>query len=202
MRLSGFNFWFGHSIIRKSMADDELIDLLKAPDNPKSDSGESSLEPDRDAAFDPKLLASWNPTRRDYPNVLLITFAGLALILIVVGILKDRPSGPQVAAMVLYTFAIPYILSDRFLRFVPWALLNRFRKKFLLMHCLALAVIYGITTFAFSVKSSLPDLFITSGRRPSLFYYCLGGILLALAFWECSWISKHKGRDTSGEEQN
>jgi hypothetical protein len=181
------------------MADDDLIDLPKTP--AESDSGKTTQQQDRNAAFDPKLLASWNPTRRDYPNALLITLAGLALSFIIVWTLKDRPGGPEVTAMVLYTLAIPYILSDRFLRFVPWELLNRFHKKFLLMHCLALAVTYGVTAFAFSARPSLPDWFITSGRRPSLFYYCLGGILLALAFWEGSWISKHKGRVTSGENQ-
>jgi hypothetical protein len=182
--------------------DDDLIDLLKTRKSPESDSGQSNTKPDRSDAFDPKLIASWNPTQRDYPNVLFITFGGLALIFIVVVNLIDRPGGMQIAAMLLYTLAIPYILSDRFLRFVPWDLLNRFRRKFLLVHCLALAVICGITTLAFAAKPILPDWFITSGRKPALFYYCLGGILLALAFWECSWISGHKGRETSDAEQS
>jgi len=183
------------------MADDDLIDLLKTPRSPQRDSGESNTQPDRSDAFDPELIASWNPSRRDYPNVIFITFAGFALICVVLVNLRSRPGGMQIAALVIYTLLIPYILSDRFLRFVPWALLNRFRKKFLLVHCLALAIVYGITTLAFAAKPSLPDWFITSGRKPALFYYCLGGILLALAFWECSWISGHKGRETSDAEQ-
>jgi len=183
------------------MPDDDFIDLMKTPRSSESDSGESNTEPDRSDAFDPELIASWNPSRRDYPNVLFITFAGLALICIVFVNLKDRPGGMQIAALVLYTLAIPYILSDRFLGFVPWALLNRFRKKFLLLHCLALAVVYGITTLTFAAKPRLPDWFITSGRKPALLYYCLGGILLALAFWECSWISGQKDEQASDKDE-
>ena len=81
------------------------------------------------------------------------------------------------------------------------ALLNQFRTKFLLVHGLAMAVVYGITTVAFSAKPSLPDWLVISGRRPPLFYYVLGGTLLALAFWECSWISQHKNKESSVAEQ-
>jgi hypothetical protein len=101
-----------------------------------------------------------------------------------------------------YTLIVPYILSDRFLRYVPWDLLNRFRGKFLLVHCLALALVWGITTLAFAAKPILPQWFVTSGRRPAVFYYCLGGILLAFAFWESSWISGHKGEESSDTEQS
>jgi len=199
---AGIQFQLRRAIIRfdHSMADD-LIDPLKPPKSAESDSGESNTQPDRSDAFDPELIASWNPSRRDYPNVLFITFAGFVLVCVVIVNLRHRPGGMQIVALVIYTLLIPYILSDRFLRFVPWSLLNRFRKKFLLVHCLALAVIYGMSTFAFSVKRSLPVWFITAGRKPSLFNYCLGGILLALAYCECSWISAHKGRDTSEAKQ-
>jgi hypothetical protein len=92
-------------------------------------------------------------------------------------------------------------MLDRYLGLVPWALLNRFRERFLLLHCVALAVVYCITTLAFAAKPRLPDWFVTSGRRPALLYYCLGGALLALAFWECSWISGHKDKQAFDGEQ-
>jgi hypothetical protein len=180
------------------MADNDLIDLLNSPEKDGADPGESTTHEDGNAAFDPALIASWHPGERDYPNVLFITFAGFALICVVINVLRSRPGGMPLAATIVYTLLIPWILSDRFLRFVPWALLNRFRKKFLLMHCLALFVVYAITNLAFAARTSLPDWFVTSGKRPALFYYVLGGVVLGLAFWESSWISGHKV--TTGDE--
>jgi hypothetical protein len=40
-----------------------------------------------------------------------------------------------------------------------------------------------------------------TGRKPALLYYCLGGILLALAFWECSWISGQKDEQASDKDE-
>jgi hypothetical protein len=169
------------------MPDDDLIDLLKTPRSTESDSGESAPAPDQRDSF-------------------TAFFIGVAACFVPIGVvfvtLKDRPGGMQIAAVVAYTLLIPYILSNRFLSTVPWALLNRFRERFLLLHCIALAVIFGITTLAFAAKPRLPGWFVTSGRKPALFYYCLGGILLALAFWECSWISGHKDEQASGVEQS
>ena len=174
--------------------DDAPTDLLKTP--------ESQTSRNQTAAFDPDLIASWNPGRREYPNVLIMTFAGFALFCAVILSLKNRPGGMPIAAMVIYTLLIPYILSNRLLSFVPWTLLKQFRQKFLLIHCLALAVIYGLTRLAVTIKPRFPDWFVTAGRRPSLFNFCLGGLILSLAFIECLWISQNKDRDTFNAEQH
>jgi hypothetical protein len=169
------------------MPDDDLIDLMKTPRSPDSDPDESDSEPDQ----------------RDGLSAFLIGVAACFVPIFVAFVtLKDLPGGMQIAAMLAYTLAIPYILSNRFLRYVPWDLLSRFRQRFLLLHCLALAVVFGITTLAFTAKPRLPDWFVTSGRKPALFYYCLGGILLALAFWECSWISGRKDEQASDVERS
>ena len=168
------------------MPDDDLIDLLKTPESTESDSGESDSEPDKRDSFSAFLI-------------------GVAACFVPIGVvfltLKDRPGGMQIAAIVGYTLAIPYILSNRFLSTVPWDLLKRLRERFLLLHCLALAVVYGITTLAFAAKPRLPDWFVHSGRKGSFFDACLLFILLALAFWECSWISARKDEQASDVEQ-
>jgi hypothetical protein len=81
--------------------------------------------------------------------------------------------------------------SDRFLNLVPWDRL--IRGKVLLGHCLALVIVYGITTEALAVRPRLPAWLITSGRRPSFFFVCLGGTLLALAFGEFYWAMSPEG---------
>ena len=117
--------------------------------------------------------------------VILITIASFGVGSVLAITLTDRPGGIQILAMVAYTFLIPYIASDRFLNLVPWDRL--IRAKVVLGHCLALVIVYGITTEALAVRLRLPAWFITSGRRPSLFIVCLCGILLALALGEHYW---------------
>ena len=159
------------------MPDDDFIDLLKTPSTPGSDSSESEPAPEE----------------RDSLTAFLIgvaaCFAPIALVFVY---MKDRHGGMPIVAMLAYTAMVPYALSNRYLRPVPWALLNRFRERFVLLHFLALAVVYGITTFAFAVKPRLPVWFVTSGRKGSLFDFCLVGVFLGLALWESSWISAHK----------
>jgi hypothetical protein len=152
------------------MPDDEPLSLLQTSDSPES----GSAEPD--------------PKKRRYGMVVLITLGCLALGGILLVSLVDRPGGIQIFAMVAYTFFIPYIASNRLLDLVPWDRLTR--GKVLLGHCLALVIVYDITTEALAVKVRLPTWFVTSGRRPSLFLVCLGGILLALAFCEYFWLMK------------
>ncbi|MFI5126510.1 MAG: hypothetical protein ACHQJX_06755 [Candidatus Acidiferrales bacterium] len=154
------------------MSDDEPLSLLQTSNSPES----GSAEPD--------------PNKRGYGGVVLITLGYLALGSILLVNLVDRSGGIQVFAMAAYTFLIPYIASNRFLNLVPWDRL--IRGKVLLGHCLALLIVYGITTEALAIKPRLPSWFITSGRRPSLFLVCLGGILLALAFCEYYWVMKSK----------
>ena len=131
-----------------------------------------------------------DPNKRNYGMVVFITIAFLGVGGVLAITLADKPSGIQISAMVAYTFLIPYIASDRFLNLVPWDRL--IRGKVLLGHCLALVIVYGITTEAPAVRPRLPTWFITSGRRPSLFLVCLGGILLALAFCEYHSVMKSK----------
>jgi len=154
------------------MSDDEPLSLLQTSNSPES----GSAEPD--------------PNKRGYGGVVLITLGYLALGSILLVNLVDRSGGIQVFAMAAYTFLIPYIASNRFLNLVPWDRL--IRGTVLLGHCLALLIVYGITTEALAIKPRLPSWFITSGRRPSLFLVCLGGILLALAFCEYYWVMKSK----------
>ena len=160
---------------------DELIGLF--PKEAPKDLGEP----------DPKyssIKALSLPSTRDIGTAFFMAL-GICIIpmCIVIDTLGNRPA---VVAAIAYTLSIFYILSDRFLKHVPWDLLNKHWKKFLSLHCVALIVAGSISSWAFAVKPQLPDWF-TTGRKP-LFLYCLGGVLLAMAFWECSYISKHKER--------
>jgi hypothetical protein len=132
-----------------------------------------------------------DPNKRNYGMVILTTIASLIVGVVLAIVLADKPGGLQIVAMVVYTFLIPYIASDRFLDLVPWDRL--IRGKVLLGHCLALVIVYGITTEALAVRPRLPAWLITSGRRPSLFTICLGGILLAFAFGESYWAMSPEG---------
>jgi hypothetical protein len=136
------------------------------------------------------------PHKRNYGMVILSTIAFLIVGVVLTIALADKPGGLQILAMVAYTFLIPYIASNRFLNLVPWDRL--IRGKVLLGHCLALVIVYGITTEALAVRPRLPAWLITSGRRPSLFTICLGGIILALAFGEFYWAMSPEGRMTTG----
>jgi hypothetical protein len=97
-----------------SMPDYGLIDLMQTPKSSESGSGESDPEPERRGSF----------------QAFLILVAFLIPIGILFFNLGGRPVGLQPCAMVAYTFAIPYIASDRFLNLVPWAILTC--RKFLL----------------------------------------------------------------------
>jgi len=155
------------------MRDDGLIDLLHTAPSPESGDGEAQSELDQrssGAAF----------------LILLLFLIPLGLLF---GFLMKYPRGLQFASMMAYTFAIPYIASNRFLRSVPWTRLTR--PGFLLLHSLALAAVYGIITGFAVVKPHLPVWFVGAGRKGALSDYCLVGILLAIAFWECSWASRH-----------
>jgi hypothetical protein len=175
------------------MPDDDLIDLMGTTKTRGSGSDEAgSEESDLDESESERLYPE--AYKRDSLPAFAIAIGLMLAIGTLYWNLKGRSGGMQIVAMVAYTFGIPYILSNRFLRYVPWGLLNRFRERFLLVHCVALAVVYGITTLALAVKPRLPDWFVASGRKGSLFELCLLGIFLALAFWECSWISGHRGR--------
>lgn len=145
---------------------------------------------------DPKYasIKAWSlPSTRDIGTAFFMAMGIFCIpMCIAVETLGSRPGGPAVVAAIGYTLSIFYILSDRFLKRMPWDLLSKNWKKFLSLHCVALIVAGAVSSWAFSIKPKLPDWF-TTGRKP-LFLYCLGGVLLALAFWECSWISKHEER--------
>jgi hypothetical protein len=187
------------------MRDDDLIDLMKTPKSPESSGRDEDLidlmKTSKSSESDSGESDSDSNQRDSFSAFIIGVGACFVPIGIAVFGLKDLPGGVQIASVVGYTLMIPYILSNRFLNYVPWSLLTRFRKKFLLVHCLALAAISSISTLAFAARPHLPDWFLTSGRRPALFYYCLGGILLALAFWESSWISGHKSERASDKDE-
>jgi hypothetical protein len=132
-----------------------------------------------------------DPSKRNHGMVILITIAFLIVGGVLATVFADKPGGLQIIAMVAYTFLVPYIASNRFLNLVPWDRL--IRGKVLLGHCLALVIVYGITTEGLAIKPRLPAWLITSGRRPSLFNICLLGILLALAFGEFYWATSPDG---------
>lgn len=158
--------------------DDGLSGLLQTPKRPEPGSAES--DPD--------------PVRRSSGKAFLIALVALFIpIGILVIALRDWPGGIQIAAIVVYTLLIPYIASDRFLNRVPWDRLTR--GRFLLVHCFALAIVYGITTGALAAKPYLPPWFTTEGRKGSFFDLCLIGVLLALAFCECFWGSRREGEE-------
>jgi hypothetical protein len=145
-----------------------LIDPLQTPKRPESGSAESG------------------PHRRSAGVAFLIALVALFIPSgILFAALTDRPGGFQIVTMVAYTLVIPYIASDRFLKLVPWDRLTR--GKFLLEHCLALAIVYGITTGALAAKPYLPTWFTAVARKGSFFYWCLFGILFVLAFCEVAW---------------
>jgi hypothetical protein len=79
----------------RPVADDDLIDLLKTPKSIEANSDGRDTQQGRSDAFDPELIASWNSSRREYPNVLFITFAGLALICVVISVLRNLPGGTK-----------------------------------------------------------------------------------------------------------
>jgi hypothetical protein len=156
--------------------DDEPVDLMHTSEGSEAGSGKSDEVP----KLGKKLTAG------------LIFFAFLIPIGYLFWTSSERPGGIQIAIMVTYTFAIPWLTSNRFLKPVPWALFNRFRGRFLLVHCLALAVVYGITTAAYAAKPYLAGWFIVEGRKGSFFDLSLMAIFFVLAVWESSWILKHK----------
>jgi hypothetical protein len=158
-------------------------DRLMGPLQPKTESGSAQSDPDRRSSGKAFLIAL----------VALIMPSGILFFA-----LKDRPSGIQIVVIVAYTLLIPYIASDRFLNLVPWDWLTR--GKFLVVHGLALAIVYGITTAALAAKPYLPPWFTTEGRKGSFFDWCLIGILLVLAFCEYSWGSTHEGEEASEVE--
>jgi hypothetical protein len=93
--------------------------------------------------------------------------------------------------MAAYTVAVPYVASNRFLNFVPWDRL--IRGRVLLGHCLALLIVYVITTEALAIKPRLASWFIEEHRKGSFFDLCLVLILFVLAFYECQWAMRENG---------
>jgi hypothetical protein len=166
------------------MPDDDLIDLMQTPKSPESGSEESDPTPSQ---------------RNGLAFLILLAF------FIPIGYffwkLQDRPGGIQIAIMVAYTAAVPFFASDRFRKPVPWSFFNRFRERFLLGHCLALAIVYGITTGALAVKPRLPAWFTTEGRKGSFFDMCLVLIFIILVICEWSWMSRHERKQASDMEQ-
>jgi hypothetical protein len=156
-----------------------LISLFETPTTDKSDEDNEESR----------------PNERGSGAAALIAFLCLIPIGILYSTLGKYQGGVEFCTMLAYTYAIPYITSDRFLGSVPWKLLMR--SKVLLGHCVALAFVWCVTAEALVIKPRLPSWFITEGRKGSFFEVCLGCILLSLAFYECSWISKQISKKES-----
>jgi hypothetical protein len=162
---------------------DSLPDLLQTPDNPESGYGEAEQHPDK----------------RSHNKAVLLFIVVLFIPLVVLCcFLQDRPGGVQIAILVVYTASIPFLASDRFENSVPWDRITR--RKFLLRHCAALGVVYGITTGALAAKPYLPDWFTIPDRKGSCFYWSLGIIFLFLASFESSWEDGRENKDASAVE--
>jgi hypothetical protein len=121
--------------------------------------------------------------------VLIIPFA------ILFGELGDRPGGFQIAALVMYTISIPFVASEFFVKLIPWKALTR--RKFLLRHCRALAIVYVITTGALAAKPHLPDWFTEEVRKGSFFDWFLIVTFYLLACNECNWGEGLEDKDSS-----
>jgi len=162
---------------------DSLPDLLQTSDNPESGSGEAEPHPEK---------------RSNNKAVLLFIVVLFIPLLVLCCFLQDRPGGVQIAILVVYSASIPFMASDRFHNFVPWDRLTS--RKFLLRHCVALGVVYGITTGALGVKPYLPDWFTIPDRKGSWFYWSLGIIFLFLASFESSRGNGRENEDSSAVE--
>lgn len=149
--------------------DPEFIDLMKAPESSDSNSPDPDVGAQRRNGIEAFLI--------------LVAFAipfgllGLAL--------KGHRGGPEILAMAGYSIAITYIASDRYLNSVPWTLLTR--QKFLLMHGVALGVVYAITAGAIAIRTQVPSWMLVSGRRGSFFDACYFLVLLVLALCQSFW---------------
>jgi hypothetical protein len=155
--------------------DGDLIDPQQTPKRPES----GSVQPDPILAF---LLA------------LVAIFIAFFLLLAAA---RGRPVGIPMVVMVGYTFMIAFI-AYRFR--VP----RLARGKFLLGHCLALAIVYLITTKALGAYSHLPTWFTagTGHRGGSFFTWCLAVIFLVLAVCEYSWGLRDEGEEAAEAERS
>ena len=164
------------------LGDNEFMDVSQKPDT--SDVADDESSPSRNT--------------RSSPEALLV----LILVSIPLGILyyyiAKRPGGLQIFAMVAYSALIPYIASNCFLNEVPWRRLTR--KRFLVAHCLYLALMYCIVTFAEAIKPNLPAWSIHEGRKGSLFQFILIVIFVIMACFELAWRKKHSDEDASVDQ--
>jgi len=128
-------------------------------------------------------------------SLLLLIFVLIIPFAILFGELGDRPGGFQIAALVMYTISIPFVASEFFVKLIPWKALTR--RKFLLRHCRALAIVYVITTGALAAKPHLPDWFTEEVRKGSFFDWFLIVTFYLLACNECNWGEGLEDKDSS-----
>lgn len=132
--------------------------------------------------------------RKDNFKDFLIRVTGLIAICILFAVLQNRPNGMQIFAMVAYTVAVMYIASNRLFNLVRFNRLSR--ARLLLLHCLALVIVYVITTEALAVKPRLPNWFVRRDWIVSLFDWCLMWIFLILAAGEYLWAMRPFAENT------
>lgn len=162
-----------------------MSNLLETPNRSESCSSESDPEPYRRIGSAALLLA--------LAAVLIAAFFLLAAV-------RGRPVGTPILVLVAYTFLFALLA---FKSRVPLDRLTR--GRFLLQHCLVLAIVYAITTEAVAAYPHLPTWFTAMprhGRGFSFFGWCLIVISLVLAFCECSWVFRDEGEQVSKAEQS
>jgi hypothetical protein len=166
------------------MSDDELIDLLPDANGPNRGRGD-----------DPR------NKRSSFASSLILATA-LIFLIIVFFMMKDRIGGKQIIAVLLYTYAVLLSATDRFSKPFPWDV-DRYRTKFLVLHTIALAIVYGGITFAFAMKSHMPDWFVHEGRKGSILELCLILLGTALALAEIKLMSDgDDGSESDGEKSD
>jgi hypothetical protein len=154
--------------------------------------------PNDDGLIDPQTPKRPESGSAESRPILAFLFALVAVSIalgFLVAAVRGRPVGIPIVAMVGYTFLIAFIAYRR----VAWDRLTR--GKFLLGHCLALAMVYAITTGAIAAYPHLPTWFTagTNSRGGSFFRLCLIVIFLVLAVCEYSWALRDEGEEAPRE---
>jgi hypothetical protein len=146
----------------------------------------------------PKRPESGSAESDQYAAFLVAFVAVLIAVFFLLAAVRARgPVGTPIAAMSFYTLVIAWFAYR--LR-VPWDRL--IRGKFVLGHCLALAIVYLITTKALAAKPHLPAWFTHEYRRGSWLDLCLYFTFIAVAVCEYSWVLRDEGEEDSEVEQS
>lgn len=103
---------------------------------------------------------------------------------------QGRSPETQVVSLLLYTFSLFYISTNRFLDEVPWDTLICYRSKLFLIHAPSMVLIWCILSGALALHPYCPKWFIEEGRKGSLFEWALIALCFALCFVELNILRK------------